>query len=65
MTTSALDTLDKASAYFVKAVGKPVRQFSGLMASVKAFVETMNAPSRSGNSTYRGEEVPDDKDLFV
>jgi uncharacterized protein YoxC len=65
MFTGALDTLDKASAYVVKTVGKPVRQLSGIMASLKAFVETMGAPSRGGNSNHRAEEVADDRDLFV
>jgi uncharacterized protein YoxC len=65
MLTGALDALDKASAYVVKTVGKPVRQLSGIMASLKAFVEAMGGPSRSGNSHHRTEEVADDRDLFV
>jgi uncharacterized protein YoxC len=65
MFSGTLDAVDKASAFVVKAVGKPVRQLSGLMASVKAFVETMNAPPHAGNASYQEDGLQDDKDMFV
>lgn len=61
MFSSTLDAVDKASFYVTKAVSKPVRQISGLLASLKAIIESL------GNSDqgYRQPVVHDDKDQFV
>jgi hypothetical protein len=63
MLSSALDTVDRAGMMLADAVNKPVRQFSALLASVKAVIESLRAtapPSRS-----RGNHTPADRDMFV
>jgi hypothetical protein len=44
MTTGVLDAADRAGAFVSDAVAKPMRQLSGILASVKAVVETLRAP---------------------
>jgi hypothetical protein len=46
-------------------VSKPVRQLSGLLASVKAIIESLRSTGKSSNSPYREQGIHDDKDLFV
>lgn len=41
MVTSVLDAVDRASVFVTDTVSKPVRQLSGLLASVKAIVESL------------------------
>jgi uncharacterized protein YoxC len=43
MISRALDALDSAASFVAVTVDKPIRQFSGLLASVKAIVETLGA----------------------
>jgi hypothetical protein len=61
--------VDKATVFVTKAVGKPVRQFSGLMAGLRAMVDALGMPSanRAGrqNSSFQNHQVSNDKDLFV
>lgn len=59
MVTSVLDTVDRASVFVTDTVSKPVRQLSGLLASVKAIVESL----RTAEST-RHVHTPGD-DPFV
>jgi len=47
MISSALDAVDNAASFVAVAVDKPIRQFSGLLASVKAIVETLGASQPS------------------
>ncbi len=61
MFSGTLDAVDKASAFVTEAVGKPVRQLSGLVASVKAIVESL----RGTDGAYRKPSMHDDKDMFV
>jgi methyl-accepting chemotaxis protein len=52
MLTSALDTTDRVSAFVADAVAKPVRQFSGVLAGLRAVVETLRSPAqRAARST--------------
>lgn len=46
MLTGLLNGVDKASEYLVETVNRPVRQFSGILASVKAIVESLRSPAR-------------------
>ncbi len=63
MATSVMDAADRAGDFMSHAVNKPVRQVSGILASVKAIVETLrtaeSVPHRheSHNST--------DPEMFV
>ncbi len=61
MFTGVLDGVDRAGAYVADAVSKPVRQISGLLASLKAIVESL----RNSSSAHRETHVPNDKDMFV
>jgi methyl-accepting chemotaxis protein len=45
MIGSVLDGADRAGGYVVESIGKPVRQLSGLLASVKAFVGALHTPA--------------------
>ncbi len=44
MISRLLDTLDYAGGFVAEAVGRPVRQVSGILRSVKAIVESLRAP---------------------
>jgi uncharacterized protein YoxC len=61
MFSSTLDAVDKASAYVTQTVSKPVRQISGILASLKAIVESL----RSSDSSFREPVIHNDKDMFV
>lgn len=61
MFSGTLDAVDKASSFVTEAVGKPVRQLSGLLAGLKAIVESL----RASDPAYREPAVHDDKDMFV
>jgi methyl-accepting chemotaxis protein len=43
MVTGALDAIDRTAGFVVDTVNKPVRQLSGILASVKAAVEVLGA----------------------
>ena len=43
MVSGALDAVDSAAGFVVDTVNKPIRQLSGLLASVKAIVEVLGA----------------------
>jgi methyl-accepting chemotaxis protein len=43
MVSRALDALDNAAGFVAETVDKPVRQLSGILASIKAIVETLGA----------------------
>jgi len=60
MVTGILNNVDRAGHFVNDVVTKPVRQFSSIMASVKAVVETLRAPVARPHS-----RVDDDRDRFV
>jgi uncharacterized protein YoxC len=64
MFTGTLDTVEKASAFVTEAVSKPVRQLSGLLASIKAVIESLRSSEPPANSAYRERGVHDE-DMFV
>jgi len=64
MFSETLDAVDKASSFVTQTVGKPVRQLSGLLAGVKAAVESF----RINENPIREREVRDEregKDMFI
>jgi hypothetical protein len=61
MFSGTLDAVDKASTYVTEVVSKPVRQINGILASIKAIIESLTAP----NHGYREPVIHDDKDMFV
>lgn len=63
LTTDLLDTIDRAGNYMSDAVAKPMRQFSAILASARAAIESL----RNYVPDPRSEPVsaPDDNDRFV
>jgi hypothetical protein len=63
MLTNVLDALDRTSSFVSGAVNKPMRQFSAILASVKAVVESL----RSGvpETSRRSNPANGDQDMFV
>jgi signal transduction histidine kinase len=64
MLSHVLDTLQRTGDFMSDAVNKPMRQFSAILASVKAVVESLRSgapgPRSQANPTPRG-----DNDMFV
>jgi uncharacterized protein YoxC len=71
MLTDALDAVDKASDFVTKAVSKPVRQLNGMLAGIKAVIESLGSRNSSNykpgfhDDPLRDVPMHDDKDLFV
>jgi methyl-accepting chemotaxis protein len=74
MFTGVLDSVDKAGAFVADAVSKPVRQISGLLASLKAIVESLRtsaaAPAvphetHSHREYSQSDRTRSDTDMFV
>ncbi|MGO9324997.1 MAG: hypothetical protein ACLP07_10585 [Terracidiphilus sp.] len=63
MFSNVLDTLDRTGHFMSDAVSKPMRQFSAILSSVKAVVESL----RSGASEPRSQDnqASRDHDMFV
>jgi methyl-accepting chemotaxis protein len=67
MFTGVLDSVDKAGAFVADAVSKPVRQISGLLASLKAIVESLrnSAAAPPHEPHLRRDRSSSDTDMFV
>jgi methyl-accepting chemotaxis protein len=63
MLSHVLDTLDRTGQFVSDAVNKPMRQFSAILSSVKAVVESL----RSGAPEPRSQasRASSDHDMFV
>jgi hypothetical protein len=61
MFTGVLDAVDRAGGFVAEAVSRPVRQLSGLVASIKAILESLSHPGGQPGPTH----FRDDKDMFV
>jgi len=63
LTTDLLDTVDRAGNYMAEAVARPMRQFSAILASARAAIESL----RNYEPGPRAESVnsPGDNDMFV
>ena len=69
MTTSFLNGVDRFGTFLNEAVHAPIRQVNGVMAAIKAVVDTLRAPAPPRpphpGAVPRPRPVGDDKDLFV
>ncbi|HET6206484.1 MAG TPA: hypothetical protein VFD98_06725 [Terracidiphilus sp.] len=73
MTTSFLNGLDRVGGLVNQAVDAPIRQVSGVIAAIKAVVETLRAPSaprrrrapRPEPATTQRVHQTGDQDIFV
>lgn len=63
MATSVLDAADRAGTFVNEAVSKPVRQLSGILASIRAIVDTLRAPEPQARR--RANHAPGDPEMFV
>jgi uncharacterized protein YoxC len=61
MFSGLLDAVDRTGSFVAEVVSKPVRQFSGILASIKAVVETLGKPAPAA----RPNRNPVGKDTFV
>lgn len=61
MCTGILDAVDRAGGFVVDTVSRPLRQISGIIASVKAMVEVLRAPAPASRQTHSSK----DNDMFV
>jgi len=61
MFTSILNAIDQAGEYVAETVNRPLRQVSGLLASVKAIVESLRSPFPLPRKT----RTANDRDNFV
>ena len=61
MFTTVLDAIDRAGGFVAETVSRPVRQISGLLASIRAIIESLRTPG----SEAREPHEPSDKDMFV
>ena len=61
MFTGVLDAVDRAGGFVAEAVSRPVRQLSGLVASIKAVLESLRATGEHPRQTHSA----DDRDMFV
>jgi len=61
MFTGTLDAVDKASVFVAETVAKPVRKLSGVLAALKAIVESL----RASDPSYQQQNIHNDKDMFV
>ena len=57
MVSSALNAVDQASGFVAEAVNKPLRQLSGLLASVKAIIESLRASDPSRRARAESDET--------
>jgi hypothetical protein len=61
MVTNFLDATDRMNAFLQSAVSVPVRQFAGVLAAVKAIVETL----RHAEPTERRVQPANDHESFI
>ncbi|HEY1766726.1 MAG TPA: hypothetical protein VGG26_03695 [Terracidiphilus sp.] len=63
MVTRIMDAADRAGGFMSQAVDKPMRQVSGILASVKAVVDTLRTPEPVRHP--RTNHSPTDPEMFV
>jgi uncharacterized protein YoxC len=66
MLTDTLDAVDQAGDFVTRVVSKPVRQLNGMLAGIKAMIQSLS--SRNSSNPPRGfhdDPMRDDRDLFV
>ncbi|MGA2807614.1 MAG: hypothetical protein ABSE87_05725 [Terracidiphilus sp.] len=62
MFSSVLDGVEKAGGFVAEVVGRPVRQISAVLASIRAVVEALRKPSEEDRPA---PIAATDKDIFV
>jgi methyl-accepting chemotaxis protein len=63
MATAVLDAADRAAGFVSNAVNKPMRQLSGILASIKAVVETLRTPEPG--TPAQTNHASGDPEMFV
>jgi methyl-accepting chemotaxis protein len=63
MLSNLLDTVERASVFLADTVAKPMRQFSAILASAKAAVESLRTDPAV--SASRPNHARSDEDMFV
>jgi hypothetical protein len=61
MLSSVLDAVDRAGGFLTDAVSKPARQLAGLLASLKAVIESL----RSSDAEQQPPDSPGDEENFL
>ncbi len=61
MVSGVLDSVDRAGNYVAGVVNGPVRQVSGVLASIKAITETLRRPARAP----RDSRAAQDQETFI
>src|ERR1035437_884721 len=61
MFTTVLDAVDRAGGFVAETVSLPMRKISGLLASIKAIIESLRTPQPESRPTHSVS----DKDMFV
>lgn len=67
MTAAVLDAIDHVGAFMTDAVAKPMRQFSGVLASARAVVESLRASAAAAPHAQPPQPArnPNDADTFI
>ncbi|MGB8260468.1 MAG: hypothetical protein WCE75_08960 [Terracidiphilus sp.] len=72
MFTSLLDAIDRAGGFMAEMVSKPIRQIQGMLASVKAAIETLGQevehpapPETEGRPTHAAAVYGPDPDSYL
>jgi uncharacterized protein YoxC len=65
MFSDTMDTVERASVFVTETVSRPARQLSGLLAGLKAIVESLRTSGPAANGAYREQGSHDDTDMFV
>ncbi|HEY1903926.1 MAG TPA: hypothetical protein VGG56_15945 [Terracidiphilus sp.] len=65
MFSGTLDAVDKASGFVTNAVSKPVRQLSGVLAALKAVIESLRTYDSSYQGAHDERGIRDDQNLFI
>jgi hypothetical protein len=66
MFTTVLDAVDRAGGFVAETVSLPMRKISGLLASIKAIIESLRTPAPEPRSTHSASDRPaSDRDMFV
>jgi len=63
MLSNLLDAIDRANAFMTDAIAKPMRQFSAVLASAKAVVESLRNSEPASRS--KSNHAPGENDMFV
>lgn len=66
MFTAVLDAVDRAGGFVAETVSLPMRKISGLLASIKAIIESLRTPPPEPRPTHSANDRPaSDRDMFV